>query len=156
MDNWGILAGLGLLAAAVATIAYVRYRQRESAAMMRQVDLARGLRDLAGADPVRLACVDEFETGLYQRLFYVSAVGPRMRSAAWALLVTLLAAAAALIFDAADGVAADVFWGVSLLVAALFGIATIVYLALAGFAAATTPRVSFTDSYQATSDDAED
>ncbi len=153
MNNWAVLAGFALIAAAIATIAYVRYRQHESATMLRDVELARGLRDLASDDAVRLACVDEFEIGLYQRLFYVSAVGPRLRSAAWALLVTLLSAAAALLFDVVDGVAADIFWGVSLILAAGFGIATIVYFALGAFAAATTPRVSIAESYGSAADD---
>lgn len=156
MNNWAILAGLGLLAAALATVAYVKYRQRESAALLREVELARGLRGLADGDPVRLACVDEFEVGLYRRLFYVSAVGPRLRSAAWALLATLLAASAALVFDGLDGTAPDVFWIVALILAFFFGIAVIVYWVLAAFAAATTPRVSFADSYAADTDAVDD
>lgn len=155
MNNWAVLAGFGLIAAAVATIAYVRYRQRESAAMLREVELARGLRDLASGDAVRLACVDEFEIGLYQRLFYVSAIGPRLRSAAWALLATTLSATAVLLFDAVDGVAADVFWGVALILAAGFGIATVVYLVLAVLAAATTPRVSISESYESATDESD-
>lgn len=155
MNNWAVLAGFGLIAAAVATIAYVRYRQRESAAMLREVELARGLRDLASDDAVRLACVDEFEIGLYQRLFYVSAIGPRLRSAAWALLATTLSATAVLLFDAVDGVAADVFWGVALILAAGFGIATVVYLVLAVLAAATTPRVSISESYESATDESD-
>ena len=153
MNNWAVLAGLGLLSAAIATIAYVRYRQHESAGLLRDVELARGLRELANDDPVRLACVDEFEVGLYQRLFYVSAVGPRLRSAFWALLAALLSVTAALIFQAVDGMVADVFWTVSLILTACFGIAMIVYLALAVFAAATTPRVSIADSYADADDD---
>lgn len=156
MDNWANLAGLGLLAAALATVAYVRYRQREWSSLLREVELARGLRDLADGDAVKLACVDEFEVTVYQRLFYESAVGPRLRSAAWALMATLLAAVAALLFDGVDGVAADVFWIVSLIVAFLFGMAVLVYLVLAVYSAATTPRVSFADSYAAADADDED
>ncbi|MFZ2510829.1 MAG: hypothetical protein WAW85_07045 [Gordonia sp. (in: high G+C Gram-positive bacteria)] len=155
MNNWAVLAGFALLAAAIATIAYVRYRQRESAAMLRDVELARGLRELANDDAVRIACVDEFEIALYQRLFYLSAIGPRLRSAVWALLATLLSATAALLFDTVDGVAADVFWGGSLVLTAGFGIATIVYLALAVLAAATTPRVSISESYESIGDDSD-
>lgn len=154
MNNWAIVAGLGLLAAAFATVAYVRYRQRESSSLLRDVELARGLRELAGGDAVRLACVDEFEVGLYQRLFYLSSVGPRLRSAAWALLGAVLAAAAALLFRGLGGTAADVFWIVSLIVTLAFGLAVICFAALAAFAALTTPRVSFADSYA--NDDVDD
>ena len=156
MNNWANLAGLGLLAAALATVAYVRYRQREWSSLLREVELARGLRDLADGDAVKLACVDEFEVTVYQRLFYESAVGPRLRSAAWALMATLFAAVAALLFDGVDGVAADVFWIVSLIVAFLFGMAVLVYLVLAVYSAATTPRVSFAASYAAADADDED
>lgn len=153
MNNWGILAGLAVLAAAFATAAYVRYRQRESSALLRDVELARGLRELAAGDAVRLACVDEFETGLYRRLFYAQAVGPRMRSAAWALLGAVLSAAAVLLFGALDGTSADIFWIVALGAVIAFGVATLCYLILAAFAALTTPRVSFEDSYADSDDD---
>ncbi len=152
MNNWGILAGLGLLAVAFATVAYVHYRQRESVSLRSDVDLARGLRELAAGDPVRLACVDEFEVGLYQRLFYVSAVGPRLRSAAWALLGGVFSTSAALLLARLPGTAADVCWVIALVLAVAFGIAVIVYSALALFAALTTPRVSFADSYAAEAD----
>lgn len=150
-----IIAALGLLSAVLTTLAYVRYRQRESSSLLRNVELARGLRELADGDPVRLASVDEFEVGLYQRLFYLSSVGPRARSAAWALIAALLAATAALLFDSLDGAAADVFWIVSLILTFCFGIAVIVYTALALYAAATTPRVSFEDSYDTDEDEAD-
>lgn len=155
MNNWGILAGLGLLALALTVIAYVWYRQRESTTLARDVELARSLRELAAGDPVRLASVDEFEVTLYQRLFYVSSVGPRLRSAAWALLGGVFASAAALLLARLPGTAADVCWIVALILAAVFGIAVIVQLALAVFAALTTPRVSFEDSYAADPSDSD-
>ncbi|MFT3660374.1 MAG: hypothetical protein QM809_02945 [Gordonia sp. (in: high G+C Gram-positive bacteria)] len=155
MNDWGILAGLGLLSSAATTVAYVRYRRHESSSLLKDVELARGLRELAAGDPVRLASVDEFEVGVYRRLFYVSAVGPRLRSAAWALLAALLAAVGTLLFERADGTTADVFWIVALLAAVCFGLAALVFLALAAFTAATTPRVSFAES-SAGDDDAAD
>ncbi|GAA4742150.1 hypothetical protein GCM10023217_08120 [Gordonia alkaliphila] len=151
-----IIAALGLVSAVLATVAYVRYRQRESSSLLRNVELARGLRELADGDPVRLASVDEFEVGLYQRLFYVSSVGPRARSAAWALLATLLSATAVLFFDSLDGSAADVFWIVSAILTFCFGVAVIVYTALALYGAATTPRVSFADSYSSDGDEVDE
>ncbi|MFZ2242022.1 MAG: hypothetical protein WAV90_21095, partial [Gordonia amarae] len=78
-------AGLGLIAAAVAVVAYVHYRDKETARLGTGAELARELRSLAGGDPVRIAAVEEYETTIYQRLFYASVIGPRVRAAAWAL-----------------------------------------------------------------------
>ncbi|WP_440712892.1 hypothetical protein [Gordonia sp. FQ] len=156
MNNWGILAGLGLLAMAFVAVAYIRYRQRESSSLMRDVELARGLRDLAGDDAVRLACVDEFEVGLYQRLFYASAVGPRLRSAVWSTVGAVFAVTAALLLRGVAGALADVCFIVALVVAFFFGLAVLCFLSMAAFAALTTPRVSFAESYGATADDATD
>ncbi|MFT3716273.1 MAG: hypothetical protein QM774_10090 [Gordonia sp. (in: high G+C Gram-positive bacteria)] len=152
MDNWGILAGGGLLAAVVAAVAYATLRQRETVALNRGTELARNLRDLAGDDPVRLAAVDEYEVSLYERLFYASTVGPRLRSAVWALLAAVLAAVPALLLDGRSGALALILWIVALLLLIGFAVAAAVYLALAVVAAATTPRVSFAESY-GTSDD---
>ncbi|AZG47395.1 hypothetical protein D7316_04004 [Gordonia insulae] len=139
--------GLGLLAAALGVIAFVRYRERETASMQRDVTLARELRELAGGDDVRLAAVDEFELAIYQRLFYASVVAPRIRSAAWALLGTALAVTATLATAAGDGLLYTVVHVSTIVLAAVFGVATLVFTALALFHTATTPRVSFEDSY---------
>ena len=130
------MVGLGLVAATVATIAYVRTREREADRLARAAGLARELRELADGDPVRLAAVEEYEVTLYQRLFYSSIVTPRLRGAAWALLAAVLSAVGA-VASRGDGV----------VLAVLFGIAAIVYGVLALVHVATTPRVSFSESY---------
>lgn len=66
-----------LVAVTLALVAFVAYRRRESTALARDASLSRDLRDAAGDDAVRLAAVEEFETAIYRRLFYVSVVGPR-------------------------------------------------------------------------------
>lgn len=139
--------GLGLLAATVGVIAFVRYRQRETASLQRDVALARDLRDLAGDDEVRRASVDEFELAIYQRLFYTSVVGPRIRSAVWALLGAVLAMTAALAASAGDGVLYTVAQIAALVLAAVFTLAALIFAALALVHTATTPRVSFAESY---------
>ncbi|MFM9376949.1 hypothetical protein [Gordonia sp. VNK21] len=156
MNNWGILAALGLIAAVAAVVAYVRNRQHENASLLRDAELAERLRALASGDPVRLAAVDEFEITVYQRLFYANAVGPRLRSAAWSLLGVALTGAAALLLDGLEGSVAVTLWVVALAAAVVFGVATVIHLVLAAFAAATTPRVSFADSYAAGEDDETD
>ncbi|GEE01489.1 hypothetical protein nbrc107696_19350 [Gordonia spumicola] len=113
--------------------------------MLRDAELARTLRDLASGDPVRLAAVDEFETGVYKRLFYSTEVGPKIRSAAWALLGAILAGFGALVLDSRDGVVAMIMWGVLLAVTIVFALGALTYVGLAVFAAATTPRVTFVD-----------
>ncbi|MEE3851604.1 hypothetical protein VZC37_14765 [Gordonia sp. LSe1-13] len=149
MDSWAVVVGLGLLAAAIAVIAFVRYRQGETATLQRDAALARELRELAGGDEVRLASVDEFELAIYQRLFYASVVGPRIRSAAWALLGVTLSVAAAVAAAAGDGVLHTVVQIAALVVAAIFALATLTYVGMAIVHAATTPRVSFAESYAA-------
>lgn len=139
--------GLGLIAAALAVIAYVRYREREVTALSKGAALARELRELGTDDPVRLAAVDEYEIAVYQRLFYASVIGPRARAAAWSLLGAALAAFGALATLPIDGLTATVISAVLLVVAAVFFLATLVFAGLALYAAATTPRVSFADSY---------
>nr|WP_202422668.1 hypothetical protein [Gordonia sp. SID5947] len=138
---------MGLLAAAVSVIAFVRYRAQETTTLQRDVALARELRDLAGGDDVRVAAVDEFELAIYQRLFYASVVAPRIRSAAWALLGMTLSAAAALATGAGDGLVYTVVHIVAVIAAVGFGVAAVGFAALAVFHTATTPRVSFADSY---------
>ena len=132
VDYWGVMVGLGLVATALGVIGFVRYRERESTSLQRQTQLARELRDLAGGDEVRLAAVDEFSLTIYQRLFYVSVVAPWIRSAAWALLGAALAGAGALATGPLAGV---------------FAVAALVYVGIALYHSATTPRVSFSDSY---------
>ena len=145
MTVWGV--GLGLLAAAIAVVAFVRYRERENASLTRSAGLARELRALAADDEVRLAAVDEFEQTIYQRLFYASVVGPWVRSAAWALLGTVLAGAAALTIGPLDGAVATALYIAAIGLVVVFGVATLAFVGIALFHTATTPRVSFRDSY---------
>ncbi|GAB41744.1 hypothetical protein [Gordonia sputi] len=140
------MVGLGLVAATVATIAYVRTREREADRLARAAGLARELRELADGDPVRLAAVEEYEVTLYQRLFYSSIVTPRLRGAAWALLAAVLSAVGAVASRGGGVVLGAVHIG-AVVLAALFGIAAIVYGVLALVHVATTPRVSFSESY---------
>ncbi|MFW0786541.1 hypothetical protein AAFP35_18755 [Gordonia sp. CPCC 206044] len=151
MDSWGVVVGLGLIAAALGVIAFVRYRERETVTLRRDVGLARELRELAGADEVRAAAVDEFELAIYQRLFYASVVAPRIRSAAWALLGTALAVTAVLAANAGDGLAFTVVTVAAAVLAVVFAVATVLFAALAVYHTATTPRVSFAESYAAES-----
>lgn len=147
------MVGLGLLASAFGAAAFVRYRERESATLQRQTALARELRDLAGADEVRLAAVDEFSLTIYQRLFYASVVAPWIRSAVWALLGAALAASGAVATGPIDGVYATVVHVVTIAASAIFGLAALVFAGIALYHSASTPRVSFRDSY-AVDDDA--
>lgn len=140
------MVGLGLVAATVATIAYVRTREREADRLARAAGLARELRELADGDPVRLVAVEEYEVTLYQRLFYSSIVTPRLRGAAWALLAAVLSAVGA-VASRGDGVVLGAVHIAAVVLAALFGIAAIVYGVLALVHVATTPRVSFSESY---------
>lgn len=144
--------GLGLLAAAIGVIAFVRYRERETASLQRDVTVARELRELAAGDYVRIAAVDEFELAIYQRLFYASVVGPRVRSAAWSLLGTTLALTAALVTADVGGILGTVVHIVAVVVGAVFGVSTLFFTGLAVFHSATTPRVSFAESYGAEAD----
>ncbi|PKZ64496.1 hypothetical protein CYJ73_16640 [Gordonia terrae] len=147
VDYWGVMVGLGLLATAFGVVGFVRYRERESTTLQRQTQLARELRDLAGDDEVRLAAVDEFSLTIYHRLFYASVVAPWIRSAAWALLGAVLAGAGALAVGSLDGVFATVVHVATIVAAGVFGVSTLVYVGIALYHSATTPRVSFTDSY---------
>lgn len=144
--------GLGLLAAAIGVIAFVRYRERETASLQRDVTVARELRELAAGDDVRIAAVDEFELAIYQRLFYASVVGPRVRSAAWSLLGATLALTAALVTADVGGILGTVVHIVAVVVGAVFGVSTLFFTGLAVFHSATTPRVSFAESYGAEAD----
>ncbi len=147
VDYWGVMVGLGLLASAFGAAAFVRYRERESATLQRQTALARELRELAGDDEVRLAAVDEFSLTIYQRLFYASVVAPWIRSAAWALLGAVLAAAGAVAVGPLDGVYATVVHIVTIAASAIFILAALVFTGIALYHSASTPRVSFRDSY---------
>lgn len=149
MNNWAIVAAAGLVAVTVAIIGYVRYRQHETSVLKRDADLAASLRELAGDDAVRLAAVDEFETAVYERLFYSRVIGPRVRSAAWALLGAVLASSAVVLLDGHDALVSVVAWAAAIVLAVGFGVATVVYAVMAVYAALTTPRVSFADSYGA-------
>ncbi|MEP9391954.1 histidine kinase [Gordonia sp. VNK1] len=148
MEYWGVMVGIFLVAAVVAAVAFVRSREREPEQLRREASLARELRELGADDPVRLAAVDEYETALYQRLFFVSTVSPRVRSAVWALLGAVLAAAGGLA-TRGDGLYLTVLHAASLVLAGVFGLAALFFAGLAAFHAATTPRVSFTESYAA-------
>jgi len=140
--------GIFVLAVVVGVGLYVRYRQTEAQRLEKDVDLAVKLRSVAGDDPVRAAAVDEFETAIYERLFYVSTVGPRARGAAWALLGTVLSAFASL-WVSGDGVIERVVHYGFAVVAAGFVLTFVVFLALTVYAATTLPRISFADSYDA-------
>ncbi|MFW0789473.1 hypothetical protein [Gordonia sp. CPCC 205333] len=143
MNLWAFSMGLGLIAATVAIIAFVRYRARESARLLADLELSAQLRTVAGADAVRLAAVDEFETGVYRRLFYAGVVGPRVRGAAWSLLGLILAVAAALAVSPLDGGLATIAYVLTGIFAVGFGIAAAVNAGLAIYHTAATPRVSF-------------
>lgn len=147
MDKWGAVVGLGLIAVTFGVIAYVRYRGRETGRLRGDVTLARELRAIAGDDAVRLAAVDEFELAIYQRLFYASVVAPRIRSAAWALLGAVFAVVAVLFTASGGGLTYTAVHIAALVLAAVFGLATVVFAALAAYHSATTPRVSFKESY---------
>lgn len=149
MNSWAFAAGIGLAAVTIATIAFVAYRQRESASLSRDVELARSLRDLADGDAARLAAVDEFEVAVYRRLFYSSVIGPRLRSFAWALLAAVLAGAGALALDKLDGVVAMVLWGVLLAATIVFAVAALGFAGMAALQAATTPRVTLDYDFEA-------
>ncbi|UEA60564.1 hypothetical protein LK459_06885 [Gordonia otitidis] len=153
MNDLGVMVGLGLVAATVATIAYVRTREREADRLAGAAGLARDLRELADGDPVRLAAVEEYEVSLYQRLFYSSTVTPRLRGAAWALLAAVLAAAGA-VASRGDGLVISAVHIGAIVLAVLFGVAAIVYVVLAVIHVATTPRVSFSESYRDSVEDA--
>lgn len=142
-----MLVGLGLIATVVGIVAFVRYRERETATLRRDAGLAADLRTLAGDDAVRRAAVDEFELAIYQRLFYASVVGPRVRSAAWAALGAVLATTAALVTRGDNGLAVAVVQICAWVLAAGFTVAALAFAALAVFHTAATPRVSFTESY---------
>ncbi|RPA57476.1 histidine kinase [Gordonia oryzae] len=144
------MAGIGLLAVVVAGIAFVRYRDRETEQLRRGASLAAELRALADGDAVRLAAVEEYETSLYQRLFYVSTVSPRVRSAVWSLLAAVLSAGGALV-TRGDGLTLAIVHWTTLFLAVVFALAALFFAGLAAFHAATTPRVSFAESY--TNDD---
>lgn len=135
--------GLGLIAATAAIIGFVRYRAHESARLRVDLGLSADLRGAAGADPVRLAAVDEFETGVYRRLFYVSVVGPRVRGAAWSLLGLILAVAGALAVSPLRGGLATTAYVLTGAFAIVFGVAAAVNTGLAIYHTVATPRVSF-------------
>ncbi len=136
-----------LVAATVATIAYVRYRQSESSQLARDAELAAALRSAAGDDAVRRAAVEEFEVRMYQRLFYSSVIGPHCRSAAWSLLTAFLATAGVLVLRGSDDATVVVIWVVMIVAAVAFAVAALSHLGLAVYAALVTPRVSFAESY---------
>lgn len=144
-----MLVGLGLIAAAVGVIAFVRYRERETTALRHDADLARELRDLAHGDDVRLAAVDEFELAIYQRLFYASTVGPRVRSAAWCLLGTALTLTGALVTAGDHGVLNATVHILTCIVAVVFGLGVLTFALFALYHVTSTPRVSFSESYAA-------
>ncbi|WP_245549770.1 hypothetical protein [Gordonia effusa] len=146
MNLWTLSMGLGLIAATVAIIAFVRYRAQESTRLLADLGLSERLRTVAGADAVRLAAVDEFETGVYRRLFYAGVVGPRVRSAAWSLLGLILAVAAALAIGPLDGGSATAAYVLAGIFAVGFGVAAAVNAGLAIYHTAATPRVSFDES----------
>lgn len=147
--SWGAVGvGIFLFAVVVGVGLYVRYRQTESARLDRDVDLAVKLRSVAGDDAVRSAAIDEFETAVYERLFYVSTVGPRARGAAWALLGTVLAAFGALWVAGGDAIAENAIHYGLLAVAIGFALTFLVFLALTIYAATSMPRISFTESYE--------
>lgn len=146
--SWAAVGvGIFVLAVVIGVGLYVWYRQTESQRLDKDVDLAVKLRTVAGDDPVRAAAVDEFETAIYERLFYVSTVGPRARGAAWALLGTVLSAFASLWVSGDGVIERSVHYGFAA-VAAGFVLTFVVFLALTVYAATALPRISFADSYE--------
>ena len=143
-----------LLAVTLAVVAFVAYRRREATALSRDAALARDLRDAAGGDAVRLAAVDEFETAIYQRLFFAAVVGPKVRAAAFSLLGLALALGLAVILAPMDGLTATTAKSIAAVVAVGFGLAAIGYAVWAVYHLVSTPRVSFAESYADDDDDA--
>ena len=150
--NSSVVVAVGILATVVAILGYVGHRRQEGSRLDREAELASRLRDLAGGDPVRLAAVDEFETRIYERLFGVSTVSPRVIAAAWALLGTVLSVVGLLAAEPVDGALYDAVFYLLVAGALIFGIAFLVLLALALYAATSLPRISFEDSYADESD----
>ena len=146
--SWGAVGvGIFLIAVVLGVGLYVRYRQNEAVRLNRDVDLAVKLRTVAGQDPVRAAAIDEFETAIYERLFYASTVGPRARGTAWALMGAVLAAFGALWVRDGGGIVDDVVHYGLAAVAAGFALTFLVFLGLTLYAATSMPRISFAESY---------
>lgn len=145
--NSSVVVAVGIVATVVAIVGYVGYRRQEGSRLDREAALASRLRDLAGGDPVRLAAVDEFETRIYQRLFGVSTVSPRVTAAAWAFLGAVLSTVGLLAAEPVDGALYEVVFYLLVAFAVIFAIAFLVLLVLAVYAATSLPRISFEDPY---------
>lgn len=156
MNQANLISGglpLLLVAVTIAVLAFIAYRRRESKALTRDAALARDLRDAAGGDAVRLAAVDEFETAIYQRLFYASTVGPKVRASAFSLLGLALSLGLAVVLAPLDGFTATTAKTIAAVLAVGFGLATVAFAAWAVYHAVSTPRVSFAESYADADDD---
>lgn len=145
ISNVSVLA----IVAVVAVVFYVRYRSRESLRLHRDAKLAAAMKDAARNDPVRLAAVSEYETRNYERLFYVANVGPRARSAAWSLLGLAVTIGVLLTVGSPSGgsVANSVIFWLVVALSVVFGVALLVFTALAIQAAVSLPRISFAENY---------
>ncbi len=142
-----------LVAVTIAVLAFVAYRRRESKALACDAALARDLRAAVDGDAVRLAAVEEFETAIYQRLFYASVVGPKVRSAAFALLGLALSLGLAVTLAPLDGFTAATAKAVAAVLAVVFGLAALGFTGWAVYHLVSTPRVSFAESYADEEDD---
>ncbi|WP_229704953.1 hypothetical protein [Williamsia phyllosphaerae] len=145
--NSSVVVAVGIAATVVAIVGYIGYRRQEGARLDREAALASRLRELAGGDPVRLAAVDEFETRIYQRLFGVSTVSPRVTAAAWAFLGAVLSTVGLLATKPLEGALYDAVFYLLIAFAVIFAIAFLVLLVLAVYAATSLPRISFEDAY---------
>jgi hypothetical protein len=146
ISNVSVLA----IVALVAVVVYVRYRNRETLRLQRDAELAATMKAAAADDPVRLAAVNEYETRNYERLFYAANVGPRARSAAWSLLGLAVSIGVLLTVSSPSGgsVAESVIFWIVAVLGAVFGVALLVFTALAIQAAVSLPRISFAEAYE--------
>ncbi|MFD0925845.1 hypothetical protein [Williamsia deligens] len=129
----------------VAAVAFVAHRRADSRRLEDDAALVERLRSLAGPDAVHRAAVDEFEVRIYQRLFSVGTVGPRVIATTWAVVGTVLAAAGTVVAAQADGLGSLVLVIVCGVATAMFGVSAVVFAGRALHAATTLPRVTVDD-----------
>ena len=130
---------------AVVAVAFVIHLRGDGRRLEDQAALVERLRSLAGADAVHRAAVDEFEVRIYQRLFAVGTVAPRLVSATWAFVGAVLAAAGTVVAAQGDGLGSLVLLILCGVATAVFAVLAAVHLVRTVYAVTTVPRVTVDD-----------
>lgn len=135
-----------LCAFLVVSMLYIFSRLNESSRLTTKIKLAAELKATVGDDIAREVAVKEFETHIFERLFVVTHVNPRIITTMWSLSATVIAVMGLIsLHGERSSLLENALYWLLIVAATVFAITFIYTLVATLYVATSTPRISFVD-----------